>query len=102
MNTKKWRKLLRGLRKNFPVENNVNVRRVEMLRNCGSTQFDGTNYYIRIKANQSWPMQVDSLLHEWAHVRAIERAYKHDKLWGSIYSTIYESWEKDFSEAHPD
>jgi len=89
MNTAKWRKLIHRLREDFPTEGVVNVRRAKMKRNFGVTRRDGKNYFIRVCSDQSWSIQVETLAHEWAHVQAIELAYTHSKLWGSVYSDIY-------------
>jgi len=97
MHLKEWRKLLRSLRKNFPVDGWVNVRRVRMARDCGVTRLNGVDYCIRINSRQPYQGQVDTLLHEWAHVVAIDRAFQHDRMWGELYSEIYESWRKDFA-----
>lgn len=68
-----------------------------MKKNCGVTAFDGTDYRIRIASNQPTSSQADALLHEWAHVSAIEEAYKHDASWGEMYTKIYRAWENDFT-----
>lgn len=96
MNTTEWRALIRQLRENFPVAGMVTVRRHPAKRNCGLTRFDGNNYSVRIDSSQSRTGQIDTLLHEWAHVLSIEQAYRHEGPWGMLYAKIYDAWTKDF------
>jgi hypothetical protein len=81
--------LIRELRTRFPIEGRVKVRRHPIKKDCGSTNFDGTDYVIAIDSEQEWGGQVDSLLHEWAHVLAIEASYRHSDEWGVIYARLY-------------
>ena len=101
MNTQQWRALLRDLRKHFPVEQQAVVKRCPRIRNHGMTRFDGRRYHIYIMRDQDKAGMIDTLLHEWAHVRAIEQAYQHDGPWGAIYAEIYTAWSHDF-DAHID
>ena len=99
--TQKWRALIRKLRKHFPVAQEVIVRRRHLYGKntaLGLTAFNGTSYWVRINANQSWSGQVDALLHEWAHVRCIEEAYNHGSHWATSYGEIYNTWCKDFKD----
>ena len=98
MDTKKWRKLIRNLRKHFPVESPVRVVRMNVKGDPGITTFNGSSYRVRIQANQEWGSQVDTILHEWAHVCAIEQAYRHAGPWASIFGEIYTAYTKDFGE----
>jgi len=41
--------------------------------------------------------QVDTLLHEWAHVLAIEEAYEHRGRWSAFHGEIYDAWARDFN-----
>lgn len=59
--------------------------------------FDGRNYKIVVNSNLEWTAQVDAILHEWAHVLAVEEAYKHNNSWGSAYTKIYRAWEEGFT-----
>jgi hypothetical protein len=95
MTTTKWRSLLKYLRTAFPVGCQVEVRRCNR-KECAVTIFDGRTYRIRINASQDTRGQQDSILHEWAHVCAIEQAYRHEGPWGQIFASIYESWSKEF------
>jgi hypothetical protein len=68
-----------------------------MANDSGITVFDGRDYRISINSNQDEAGQVDAILHEWAHALAIEEAYKHSEPWGSMYSKVYEWWERHFT-----
>ncbi len=99
MNISEWRALLRSLRKRFPVSGTVRVVRRPLRKDCGRTVFNGCHgYRVTIDSIQPWQGQVDTLLHEWAHVRAIEQAYAHDGPWGSLFAEIYDAWTKDFQQ----
>ena len=98
METQKFRAVIRCLRKHFPV-----TQRVKIVRRCitkgdtGLTTFDGNEYRIRIKSNQDSGGQLDTLLHEWAHVCAIEEAYEHRGRWATLFGEIYDAWTRDFA-----
>lgn len=99
--TQAFRAIVRNLRKHFPVEQPVLVVRRRILcekTDAGLTTFNGRCYRIRVKANQEWQGQADTILHEWAHVCAIEEAYKHKGRWGPIFGEIQEAWTHDFPD----
>jgi hypothetical protein len=99
LKTKVWRKRLRVLRRRFPVAGKVKVIRRPCKRESGATVTDGCgNYTIRISSDQDWQSQIDALLHEWAHMLAIEEAYSHRPpgRWGEIYAEIYSATEDEF------
>ena len=89
-----WKELLKLLRKNFPIERSVSVHRLKILKNNGVTTFKDNSFIIYINSEQSSEGQIDSLLHEWAHVRAIDEACQHKGRWGELHGEIYEIWEK--------
>ncbi len=94
MKTCDFRKVIRALRKNFPVSGSVEVRRLPMEGNpspLGRAGFSGKYFKIHINSDQSSEIQYDSILHEWAHVCAIDRAHSHDATWGVIYADIYDT-----------
>jgi len=101
MNTKDWRALLKHLRKEFPVKQPARVIRRHDAQSLGRTTFNGRTHLITIRSNQESAGQIDSLLHEWSHVRAIEQAYTHDGPWSSMFGEIYTAWSNDF-ETHAD
>lgn len=99
MTTTEWRALIRQLRKRFPIDGVVVVIRRKMKCNCGLAVFkgfDGYRYRICVDSDQTLQGQVDTLLHEWAHVCAIEEAHGHRGCWGRWHGDIYDSWTKDF------
>lgn len=98
MKTNEWRTLIRKLRKHFPVQGVVTVRRRPVRSDCGSTTFDGRTYHIRVNFNQSEQGQIDTLLHEWAHVCAIDEAYEHRGRWATLHGEIYDAWSREFEE----
>ncbi len=90
MKTRDFRKLIRALRKNFPVSGSVKVKRLPLKNNLlGFTGFSGKYFKIHIDSKQCAELQYDTLLHEWAHVCAMDRAHSHDATWGVIYADIY-------------
>jgi hypothetical protein len=91
MTTSEWRLLLKNLRRRFPVESPVTVRKRQKV-DCAVTIFDGKEYRITISSDQPDIGLIDSILHEWAHVRAIEEAYQHNGRWADNYGEIYQSW----------
>jgi uncharacterized protein (DUF2344 family) len=96
MRDTEWRELIRKLRKSLPIDTPVSIRRVKLKADAGLTIFDGAKYVIKIASNQSFGVQIDSLLHEWAHALAMEEAYRHKANWGIHYAKVYESWEQNF------
>jgi hypothetical protein len=97
METKRFRALLKQLRTYFPVDQPVIVRRVDAKKNWGITIFDGTKYRIRISSDIPFNVQLDTLLHEWAHVCSMEEAYQHKERWAALYGKIYDLYVRDFN-----
>ena len=91
MKTRDFRKIIRALRKNFPVSASVEVKRLPMRGKLGRTRLWKKYYRILINSSQSDETQYDTILHEWAHVCAIDRAHSHDAAWGVIYADIYDT-----------
>ncbi len=92
MKTRDFRKVIRALRKNFPVSGSVEVRRLPMQDNpLGRAGFSGKYFKIYINSDQCSEVQYDTILHEWAHVCAIDRAHSHNATWGTIYADIYDT-----------
>lgn len=89
-----WRALLRMLRQNFPIERPIVVKRIKKKKDNGTLSFYNNKFYIYIDTTQSAEGQIDSILHEWAHARAIEEACEHAGTWGEHYGHIYQTWEK--------
>jgi hypothetical protein len=97
MTTRKWRALIRVLRKHpeLAIEGKVSVRRRPMKEYCGHTVFDGVNYQITIDTRIDAQTQAETLMHEWAHVVAIDAAFKHGKEWGEIYAKVFDLCNTD-------
>ena len=93
MTIKRWRCILRWLRKNFPVESPVVVKRVSQKESV--TRFDGRRYHIRIALTKSASDQVDSILHEWGHIRSMDEAFHHKGSWPVHFGGIYDAYEKE-------
>ena len=90
LNIKRWRTLTRNLREQFPMDCHVEVRRRPLKKECGNTIYDGRKYVIAVDSSQDWDGQVDTLVHEWAHVLAIESSYRHSDEWGVFYAKVFE------------
>jgi len=92
LNNKNWRALIRMLRKQFATESTVEVRRCPMIDN-GDLQLHGNTFKMRINSALPKGGQIDALIHEWAHVLAIEEAYRHEFAWGIAHAAVYSVWE---------
>ncbi len=99
----KWLATLRWLRRNFPVELPVRVRSIKTKKNCGFVDYLGVKkgFLIRIGANQSLELRLDTIVHEWAHVRswfgAEAEIEDHGAEWGIAYAFLYRTFlEWDF------
>jgi hypothetical protein len=91
--TREWRRLLAFLRETYPISRPVVVSRRPIKKEFGNGHFNGRVFKVYIDITQSEDEQKHSLLHEWAHVRAIDDAYQHKGQWGVIYGDIYQTWE---------
>lgn len=100
LETKEFRKILRKLRINFPTGRNVIVRRRPMTKLDGKVESSGNEFFLTINSTQSRTVQLDSLVHEWAHIIVIERMedWTHSQLWGVKYAEIYTCWENGFQK----
>ena len=93
---KKWRALIRKMRKKFPTTSAIHVCRRPLKTYDGHLTFDGETYLITVSTRINWESQVEALLHEWAHVLTIESAWAHTDQWGSMYAQIYRAYDNDF------
>jgi hypothetical protein len=59
----------------------------------GDLQLHGNTFKMRINSTKSNDVLVDSLIHEWAHVLAIEAGYRHEFAWGLAHADVYSVWE---------
>ena len=101
-NTKiSFRKFANVLRRNFPCSMPVKVRRCKMpligdgsdAREFGDAQVKDNYYQIRINQDHDIYVQLDTLMHEWAHCLVNwtddEDKSDHTDEWGETYATIY-------------
>ena len=93
MDTKEFRSIVAWLRKTFPVSMPVVVRRSKSKKNHGVTRFDGGRFLVRINSRFERAVQIETMLHEWGHVVAMDNAYSHGDYWSQIYGKIYTAWE---------
>lgn len=103
-NETKWRKTLYWLRRNFPIEHGVKVRRT-ICPKFGET-FEYSNsrtLWIYIDNKTDFDVQMDTLLHEWAHcvIWDIPSIYEHSPEWGVTYAKIYNQFlEWDYGKKY--
>lgn len=94
-----YHKLIRFLKKNFPADLPVRVRRRKL-----SKALDGycklkDDYYLIVICKEAPEHEaVDTLLHEWAHTLTWDKCPKDDHCneWGIAYSRIYRMFVNDF------
>lgn len=97
MTVKRWRALIRKMRERFPAEATIHVRRRPLKDDDGYVTFRlGVAYCITINSQINWNAQIDTLIHEWAHVLAVELACNHGAQWGITYAEIYRAYDNNF------
>jgi len=93
----KYVRLLAWLRRTFPLQHPVRVRRVQ-IKDCGTCEFnDDTNrFHIQIDCRQCSALARDSLIHEWAHALTwfCPADDDHCAEWGVAYARIYREYLK--------
>jgi hypothetical protein len=96
MRSKEWRKLLKWIRRQYPIVGTVHVSRRPVKNDAGNTGIrvkrSAWTFWIHIDSKQEWAGQVDTLLHEWSHIRAIQEACDHLGRWATTYGEIYTEW----------
>jgi len=90
----KWRRMLAWLRREFPLQRPVTVRRLRLLGDeCGTCVLERQRFRLEIASNQCSTLQRDSLLHEWAHAMTWFGADAvrqfHGPEWGLAYAKLY-------------
>jgi len=103
----KWRMLVNWLRKSFPLQHSVSVRRYPTRKlggDNGDCAFAGSTFRIRVNRNKSFNMMVDTLLHEYAHAMVWyewdEEDDPHIAEWGVAYAKLYRAfWAWEFGRA---
>lgn len=76
------------------MKSKVSVSLVRRISDCGTLAYDGRGYRIHVKVKDPLNSQVDTLLHEWAHVVSIERTYNHGEDWGKAYAEIFRAFDE--------
>lgn len=98
--TTKWRKTLNWLRGTYPANYPVGVERKPRTRKrkelCGYCEFDESRggYYVFVDRRQVWALQIDTLLHEWAHALTWHGNDDddHGPEWGLAYAMLYRAF----------
>jgi hypothetical protein len=98
-NEYKWKRTVEWLRLVFspdvPDDASVpvRVRRIKLNDLCGDCAYYDTERYFSIRINKSDPfrVQLDTLIHEWAHTLSwfTTGVDDHSGEWGLSYSRIY-------------
>lgn len=85
---------LRNLIKKEYSSYKIHVRRVKMKDYHGTWEkLDDGSYLIKINKNDSQSVQMDTLLHEWAHAFTHELNTEHTVAWGIEYAKLYQLYE---------
>lgn len=90
----RFRSLLATLREKCPTRKQVIVRRVKM-RSCqGRTTLTGpSKIIITIDRSLTSDMQLETLVHEWAHALEFDRYHDHGRPWAAAYVRAYAAYE---------
>lgn len=95
--TTKWRRMLRWLRDAHPARHPVRVERRPRTQRkkelCGYCEFRD-KFYIFVDRRQVWALQIDTLLHEWAHALTWHGNDDddHGPEWGLAYAKLYRAF----------
>lgn len=98
---KTYRKVISFLKRNFPHQFPVSVRRLDIPDDFdGDCQFKDDHFVIRISKILPEHEAVEALLHEYAHVLAWDKCTNDDHCdeWGKQYSRIYRHFLREFLE----
>ena len=96
MNNRDWGTVVRALKKRYPTERPLTILRRKRIGTEGVTFFSDRSFKIVIQKNQSDSSQIYSLIHELAHVRAIEQACQHKGVWGELHGAMIDEWMSEF------
>ena len=107
MTTKKLREVMRKLRKRVPTDKPIRVIRrpypVEINEFMGYCIEGRPGYRVIVNSNLSPEMQVETLLHEYAHALCwpgqleVGRIEAHDSLWGIAYARTFRAYYEEIS-----
>jgi hypothetical protein len=87
----KWLRTIAWMRRNFPARYPVYVRSRQLKAEHGYTIF-ADEFLLCINNKQSFPLRIDTLIHEWAHALTwfgAETHEDHSAEWGLAYAKIY-------------
>jgi len=94
-----YRKVVRFVKKEFPVDFPVSIRRLKLSDKLdGDCYFNETNFEIRINNQLPEHEAIETLIHEYAHVLSWKQCVNeyHGDQWGKFYSRIYRKFLKTF------
>ena len=87
--------VIRELRRDFPTDLPVIVKRKPLKDLIGIATKGSKCYYIYIDSSLDEDMAVYSLLHEWTHIHPYMMVgVDHGRDWGVRYAKIYQTYEK--------
>lgn len=101
-----WMKLIAGLKREFPAQHAVRVRRRAMKRSEAVTITHPGRTTIYISSDLDFNKAFDALVHEYAHVLDGHERFDcddsaHSETWGVCYARVYKYAIK-FMEVHGD
>lgn len=112
LGTKHLRKIVRMLRKDFPTNAPIRVERPAWFKlgYHGDTNKGTKGYLIRLNRYEPCAMQIDTLLHEWAHALTWSRKDEphHSMRWAERYAALTrwvqseDEWEGTSGETPPE
>jgi len=93
-NEYKWRRTIEWLRIQAPASSTVYVRRCTLTELCGNCSYNGIRFFIRINKKDPFRVQLDTLIHEWAHAISwfTPGVEDHSGEWGLAYARIYSAF----------
>jgi hypothetical protein len=93
-NEYKWKRTVEWLRLGFLPDIPVKVRRVKLVGKCGDCSYEQSHFDIRINKADPFRVQLDTLIHEWAHALSwfTPGVEDHSGEWGLAYARIYSAY----------
>lgn len=91
------KELFEILRTRLPLRHTVTLS-LPVMENHGEHVFDGKAHRIRISAEAAYPIQVDAVIHEYAHAMVDDtgrptESRDHGDRWARAYGRVYRMWE---------
>lgn len=99
MKADRFTRFAQYLRAKVPVKCKVIIKRVAM-HDDGNTSVSGDTITVTIRKSDPVSAQIDTLIHEWGHVREFDSWKAHGEVWGKGMSLAYQAWEQFTSEGH--